>query len=155
MQQQKRGTCYATGNGVVRHPATRFNSRRLIRRLVVGGGFSSSSARVPASSPGGLPHTPATGQRLLVRDDDEDQGGEFVTLIDGALALPPSSVFRWHVAFPNDEDPAIYDLDLLTVQRPGWWLGRVPGFRRLPRGQRREATQGARAPSVGGSPRAA
>ena len=64
----------------------------------------------------GLPHTPATGQRLLVRDDDEDRAAIRQALIDGALALAAEfGVSSWHVAFPNDEDRShLHDAGLLT-----------------------------------------
>ncbi len=57
----------------------------------------------------GLPHTPATGPRLLVAAGvDADQAVAVRrALIDGALALAGEyGVSSWHVAFPGDEDRA-------------------------------------------------
>ena len=63
----------------------------------------------------GLPHTPATGPRLLVAADVADASAVRGALIDGALALASEyKVSSWHVAFPGAEDRALlHDAGLL------------------------------------------
>ena len=64
----------------------------------------------------GLPHTPATGPRLLTGAADTDRTAVRRALIDGALALAAEfGVSSWHVAFPDDEDRShLHDAGLLT-----------------------------------------
>jgi len=63
----------------------------------------------------GLPHTPATGPRLLVVDDERAPAIRR-TLIDGALALAAEiHASSWHVAFPDNRDSAaLHGKGLLT-----------------------------------------
>ena len=63
----------------------------------------------------GLPHTPATGPRLLVAAA-ADASAVRRALIDGALALTGEyGASSWHVAFPGDDDrAALLDAGLLT-----------------------------------------
>ena len=63
----------------------------------------------------GLPHTPATGPRILVADG-ENAPAVRRTLIDGALALAKAmNASSWHIAFPDETDStALQDAGLLT-----------------------------------------
>lgn len=55
----------------------------------------------------GLPHTPATGPRLLVAEGADDAPAARRALIDGALALAREyGASSWHVAFPGCDDRA-------------------------------------------------
>lgn len=66
----------------------------------------------------GLPHTPATGQRLLVGEGDRDRSAIRQALIDGALALAAEyGVSSWHVAFPDDADRVLLDEAGLLTSR--------------------------------------
>lgn len=64
----------------------------------------------------GLPHTPATGPRLLTSEDDGDRAAIRRALVDGALALAAEfGVSSWHIAFPDGEDRSLLqDSGLLT-----------------------------------------
>ena len=63
----------------------------------------------------GLPHTPATGPRILVTDG-EDAPAIRQALIDGALTLAKAiNASSWHIAFPDETDSAaLQDAGLLT-----------------------------------------
>ena len=63
----------------------------------------------------GLPHTPATGPRLLVAGGEQSAAIR-QTLIDGALALAAGiRASSWHIAFPDAADrEALQSHDLLT-----------------------------------------
>ncbi len=73
----------------------------------------------------GLPHTPASGPRLLVDPADADRAAVRQALLDGALALADEyGVSSWHVAFPDEADrKVLHDAGLLTSRNVQFqWL---------------------------------